>query len=329
MLCRFSASGRSCTFQEVRSSCCCHRCCSCAALPGPGSPESEIHQGPRQGFISTLNKKGSRVIICFKRFMVAGFYVPPRRNFPNRSVLQLMSKPSGEKRQSVTVPRSLSSWFHLWNMIPVLFCCIHAFFSALSGDSVCREPWGCCGASRGWAQARVKENKTSQATAFPHSDAQVRAPTLVSSTLELPRSVQSIRGAPTAGWGIRTSHGPSHLSARITTQPESVPRPHWCGWMSIAVSPSLGGVGVRGGGETAGILMSAVSQWKGRKRWQPAALTCDWYRVWVWIYWRGKVAGALHCRTWALNRGFVNKVKKWKSRKKKSSPPQHHAKLIK
>lgn len=99
MLWAFGASGRSCTFQEVRS-CCCRRRCSCAALPGPGSPESEIHQGPRQDFISTLNKKGSRVMICFKRFVVAGFYLPPRTNFPNRSV-QLMSKPSGEERQSV------------------------------------------------------------------------------------------------------------------------------------------------------------------------------------------------------------------------------------
>lgn len=62
-----------------------------------------------------------------------------------------------------------------------------------------------------------------------------------------------------------------------------------------------------GRGETAGILMSAVSQWKGRQRWQPAALTCDWYRVWVWVYWRGKVAGALLLTVgWALNRGFVN-----------------------
>lgn len=278
----FGASGRSCTFQEVRSCGCCRRCCSCAALPGPGSPESDLHQGPRQDFISTLNKKASRAIICFKRFMVVGLSLPSRTNFPNRSVLQLMSKPSGEKKTigNLVVPRGLGSWFHLQIRIPVLFCCIHAFFSALSRDSVCRDPWGCCGASRGWAQTRVKENKTSQATAFSHSDAQARAPTLVSSTPELPRSVQSIRGAPTAGWGIRTSHGPAHLATRITTRPESVPRLHWCGCMSIAVSRSWG-VGVRGWGETAGILISAVSQWKRRQRWQPGALTCDWYRVWA------------------------------------------------
>lgn len=175
-----------------------------------------------------------------------------------------MGKPSGENTKigDLVVPRGLGSCFHLRIKIPVLFL-LHprVFFSVHYPVTAFVEIHGDAAAHPvAERKTRVKDNKTSQPTALSHSDAQVRAPTLVSSSLELPRSVLSIRGAPTAGWGIRTSHGPAHLTTRITTRPESVPCPHWCGCMSISVSRSWGGGRVQGGDETAGTLMSAVSQ---------------------------------------------------------------------
>lgn len=134
----FGASARSCTFQEVRSCDCCRWCCcSCAALPGPGSPESEIHQGPRQDFISTWNKKGSCVIIFFKRFMVAGFSTAHKLLEPLRPPADEQTLWCKKAIGNLVVPRGLGSWFQLRIRIPVLFCFIHAFFSALSRDSVC------------------------------------------------------------------------------------------------------------------------------------------------------------------------------------------------
>lgn len=220
-----------------------------------------------------------------------------------------MDKPSGENKKigDLVVPRGVRSRFQLRIKIPVLFCCIHAYFSVHYPVTAFVEIHGDAAAHPvAERKTRVKDNKTSQATALSHSDAQVRAPTLVSSTLELPRSVLSIRGAPTAGWGIRTSHGPAHLTTRITTRPESVPCLHWCGCMSISVSRSWGGKGVRGGDETAGTLMSAVSQWKGAQRWRPAVLTCDWL-VLVWVYRWGKIAG-MDGWTRGFNKWFVNNI---------------------
>ncbi len=100
------------------------------------------------------------------------------------------------------------------------------------------------------------------------------AHTLVSSSLY---SVGSVHQQSSHSWmGILTSHSPPNERALCTNRGAA-----WVGPPSsrAELNASLGSAAGRRGGETAGILLSAVSQWEARELWYPAAVRCDWFKA--------------------------------------------------
>lgn len=169
--------------------------------------------------------------------MAAGKTLPPRTNFPNRSVLlQLMKKPHGKKKRigNLVVPRGLSSCSHLRIKNPVLFVASTrsflvrypaTLFVEIHGDAAAHPV-----AERKHASKRRKHHKQQPSLIVTlRFVLALLSPPHWSSLAQFRPSAE----LPQLDGGIRTSHGPAHHAARITTRPESVLRPHWCDCMSV------------------------------------------------------------------------------------------------